>query len=393
MTPAARVQTSIELLHGIVAAARHNGPPADRLLADWFKANRFAGSKDRRAIRDLVYRAIRACGPVPGSGRAAMLRLAEDEPELRALFDGSQYGPEPIGHGEAPAEGGIAPDWLVERLAQSGLDEAEQAALLERAPLDVRANTLKAQREGLELPEAAEPLAAPNALRLASGTQVEQWDAYRSGQIEVQDHGSQIACMAVGARPGEDVIDLCAGAGGKTLALAAAMENDGRLLACDTDRGRLSRLEPRARRAGVTCVATKLLDPGREWEALSAYEGGADAVLVDAPCSGTGTWRRNPEARWRLTPDALRQLTDLQDRLLDLAARLVKPGGRLVFVTCSLLDAEGPDRFARFMRDHPGWSGEPLELPPGSPRGEGTRLTPYRHGTDGFFIARAVAPC
>ena len=183
-------------------------------MSDWFKNHRFAGSKDKRAIRELVYRAIRACGPVPANGRAAMLRLAEDEPELRALFgDASQYGPPAIERGEQPAEAGIAPHWLTDRLAASDIAGADAEALLGRAPLDLRVNTLKASRDTLELPVAAEALAAPTALRLPSGTQIEQWDAYKDGLIEVQDHGSQIACHAVGAQPGETVVDLCAGAG------------------------------------------------------------------------------------------------------------------------------------------------------------------------------------
>jgi 16S rRNA (cytosine967-C5)-methyltransferase len=184
-------------------------------------------------------------------------------------------------------------------LADSGIGGPEAAALLERAPLDVRVNALKAARDTIELPTKAEPIDAANGLRLPAGTPVEQWDAYRDGLIEVQDGGSQLACEAVAARGGETVIDLCAGAGGKTLALAAAMGNAGTLIAADTDRGRLSRLRPRAERAGALVAETVLLDPGRELEALTKWRQSADAVLVDAPCSGTGTWRRNPEARWR----------------------------------------------------------------------------------------------
>ncbi|MEP3756764.1 MAG: RsmB/NOP family class I SAM-dependent RNA methyltransferase, partial [Alteripontixanthobacter sp.] len=266
-------------------------------------------------------------------------------------------------------------------------------ALLSRAPLDLRVNSLKADRAALELPEPGEKLVTPQGLRFAPGTQVEQWDAYESGLVEVQDLGSQIACMAVAAQPGEDVIDLCAGAGGKTLALAAAMENSGRLVASDTDRGRLSRLEPRAERAGAGNITSLLLDPQREWDKLGAYEGAADAVLIDAPCSGTGTWRRNPESRWRMNADALNKLTDTQDDLLNLGARLVKPGGRLIYVTCSLLDAEGPDRIARFRDAHADWQTLRPDLPLGRLRGEGTRLTPYHDGTDGFFIASLTLPC
>ena len=206
----------------------------------------------------------------------------------------------------------------------------------------------------------------------------------------MQDHGSQWAALALEARGGETVVDLCAGAGGKTLALADAM-GSGHLVACDTDRARLSRLGPRAARAGVERVDTRLLDPGGELDALADLAAAADAVLVDAPCSGTGTWRRQPENRWRLTPAALARYAALQDRLLAIAARLAKPGGRIVFVTCSLLDEEGADRAAAFLAAHEGWRANPIEAPLGRPRGEGTRLTPHHDGTDGFFIARFVS--
>jgi 16S rRNA (cytosine967-C5)-methyltransferase len=363
------------------------------VIADGLRLRRYAGSKDRRAIRELAYAAIRACGPLPVSGRAAMLRLAGTDGGIEALFDGSPYGPEPAGAEDMAAEGGIAPQWLAVRLAQSDIVGDEALALLTRAPLDLRANTLKASRDELELPLEGEPLAAPYGLRFPGGTPVEQWHAYRAGLVEIQDCGSQLACQVVGARPGETVIDLCAGAGGKTLALAAAMDNSGRLMASDTDRGRLSQLGPRVERAGAAIVETRLLNPGEEAAALTDLAGQADAVLVDAPCSGTGTWRRNPENRWRLTEARLAEVTALQDRLLDLAATLVKPGGRLVFVTCSLLDEEGPERFARFLEIHPQWRAVPPELPLGRMRGKGVRLTPAHDGTDGFFIARADLPC
>ena len=245
MTPQARVQAAIEILDAIIAAAKANGAPADRLITEWFRTRRFAGSKDRRAVRELVYSAIRACGPVPAHGRAAMLRVAQGAPDVAALFDGSRHAPEPIAPGEMAAEGGVAPLWLAQRLAASGVAETEAEALLGRAPLDIRVNTLKADRAALSLPEPGEVLPSAQGLRYPSGTPVEQWEAYAQGLIEVQDAGSQIVCAAAAAQPGETVIDLCAGAGGKTLALAAAMGNRGRLIACDVDRARLQRLAPR----------------------------------------------------------------------------------------------------------------------------------------------------
>ena len=389
MTPAARVQAGIELLDLIIAAARGQGASADRIIAEWFKTRRYMGSGDRRAVRELVYGAVRACGEIPVSGRAAMLRLGQGDPAIGQLFDGSNHAPASIASGEAVASAGIAPRWLEAKLAEGGIAGVEAAALLGRAPLDVRINRLK---PAPELPVVGAATQAPDALRFPAGTPVEQWETYQTGQIEVQDTGSQLCCLALAARPGELVIDLCAGAGGKTLALAAAMDNKGRVIAADTDRGRLSRLPPRAARAGALNVETRLLNPGREAEALADLAGLADAVLVDAPCSGTGTWRRNPEVRWRLSAAELARLTALQLRLLDLAASLVRPGGRLIYVTCSLLDAEGADQAEAFLTRHPDWRAQPPHLPAGTPRGCGLRLSPGSDQTDGFFIACLSAP-
>ncbi|MFM5907449.1 MAG: RsmB/NOP family class I SAM-dependent RNA methyltransferase [Novosphingobium sp.] len=391
MTPAARVQAAIDVLDLVIAAARTGGAPADRIVSEWFRTRRFAGSKDRRAVRELVYSAVRSCGEVPQTGRAAMLRLAQSDPALVSLFDGSTHGPAPIDPKEPAARGGPAPAWLTRLLGQSGLEGAELSALLGRAPLDVRINRLKP--EPLDLPLAGEPSIAPNGLRFPSGTPIDQWEAFQSGAIEVQDAGSQLACEAVRARPGERIVDLCAGAGGKSLSMAANMDNQGEILACDTDRRRLSQLPPRAERAGATIITTQLLDPGRELALLDNWQRRADAVLVDAPCSGTGTWRRNPEARWRLTERELDRLMALQARLLAAGAKLVKPGGRLIYVTCSLLDGEGAAQVGGFLADNPGWKVEPLDMPAGTPRGPGTRLTPLHDETDGFFIASLSSPC
>lgn len=397
MTPAARVQTAIELLDAIIAAARDQGAAADTLIARAFAERRYAGSKDRRAIRDLVYDAIRLCGERPESGRAAMLALARARPEMLSLFDGVlRFSPAPLVPGEPVAGTGTAPAWLVQALTASDIGIGEQAALLDRAPLDLRVNRLKTDMDAARaaFPD-AEPLAwAPDALRLSEEVRVEQMPLFQNGGIEVQDAGSQAVTRAAAGAPGMTVVDLCAGAGGKTLTLAAAMENRGSILACDVDRARLSRLAPRAERAGVTIASTRLLDPGRENAALADVEGQADVVLIDAPCSGTGTWRRNPEARWRLTEDRLGRLTALQARLVDVGAALVRPGGALVYIVCSLLDAEGRDQAEAFLA-RSGWQAEPLAdaLGTGTARGPGLRLTPARDSTDGFFVARMVRPC
>lgn len=389
MTPAARTQAGIELLDEVIAAARGGGAAADTLIARYFATRRYAGSKDRRAVRELVYAAIRRAGEIPASGRAAMLAVAAEDAAIAGTFDGSTHGPAPIGDDEQAAAGGVMPAWLAEALARSGVSSAQQAALIERAPLDVRINRLTADPAkiaGL----GGEPIAGlPDALRLPSGTNV---DAL-GGQVEVQDAGSQMVSRAARAAPGQAVVDLCAGGGGKTLALAAAMANEGRILGSDIDRGRLSRLAPRAAKAGVTIVEPRLLDPHREAEALADWADRADCVLIDAPCSGTGTWRRNPEARWRLTPDRLARFADQQRHVLDVGAPLVRPGGALVYIVCSLLDAEGADRVEAFLSEHPGWTAEPLDLPIGTIRGQGLRLDPASHGTDGFFVARLIRPC
>jgi 16S rRNA (cytosine967-C5)-methyltransferase len=394
MRPAARVQAAIELLDEVVEAARSAGPAADTIIASYFKTRRYAGSKDRRAVRELVYRAIRRSGEPPKSGRAAMLGLAADDPELLPLFDGSPHAPAAPVPGEEAAEARIAPCWLEGRFDPL-VEASEMPSLLERAPLDLRINRLKAER-----PEAAAAFAeatptplSPIGLRLPEGLQVEPTEAWERGLVEVQDEGSQLLSLGCGVKPGMKVIDLCAGAGGKTLALSAEMANEGQLLAADTDRGRLSRMQPRLARAGVTIVKPLLLDPGRELEALSEYCGQADVVLIDAPCSGTGTWRRNPETRWRLNPERLERLVALQAHLLDLAVELVRPEGFLIYAVCSLLQEEGRAQAEAFSARHSAFVPDRLAMEFGRAAWPGRLLTPAHDGTDGFFVARWQAPC
>lgn len=386
MTPSARIQAAIDLLDAIIASAHDGGPAADTLIARYFKERRYAGSRDRRAVRDHVYDAIRRAGERPEAGRAAMIGLAQDQPDLAALFDGSPHAPLPIEPGEAGAEAGAVPAWLQPLLAAP----VEQEALLGRAPVDLRANRLKAAPADVAplLPDAAPIPGLPNALRLPEGWPIEQQPVWRDGLVEVQDAGSQWIAAACDAQPGMTVVDLCAGAGGKTLALAAAMAGQGRLIAADTIRSRLARLEPRAQRAGATFIETLLLDQSHEARGLAALQAQADLVLVDAPCSGTGTWRRNPEARWRLTPARLDRLIGEQARILDFAAPLVKPGGVLLYATCALVDREGRDQVAAFLARHAGWTADAIDLPVGRAHGGGTLLTPGYDGSDGFFFAR-----
>lgn len=395
MTPAARVQAAIEILDAVIAAALSEGAPADRIVSDYFRTRRYAGSKDRRAVRELVYNVIRAVGEVPADGRAAMIAYgcSPDNEHILHCFDGSPHGPAPLESGPVLAEAGILPAWLLGTLAASEVSKAVVESLIGRAPLDVRVNTLKAERATITLPEQGECLPAPDGLRFPVGTPVESWPAFTDGAIEVQDLGSQLIIDALPVAPGNCVIDLCAGAGGKTLTLAAKMQNLGTLLACDTDRTRLSRLQPRATRAGAGVIESRLLGPKQELESLSEMVGKADLVLVDAPCSGTGTLRRKPEVKWRISPDRLARFADLQDHLLGVAAQLVRPGGYLAFVTCSLLDMEGADRTEAFLVANPDWQAALLDLPRGEERGAGYRLDPVSAGSDGFFVAMLKAPC
>ena len=391
MTPAARTQAAIDLLDAIVTAAAEGGAAADTLITRYFAQRRYAGSKDRRAVRELVYAAIRLLGERPANGRAAMVALAKSDPAIAATFDGSTHAPQPISADEATATPGIAPAWLLERLSASGLAADEQQALIGRAPLDVRVNTLLTMTDAVA-PELTDPQAIaglPDALRLPTGTDIAPF----AGRLEVQDAGSQAVTLAAAAQPGTTAIDLCAGAGGKSLALAAAMANEGRIVAADVDRARLRRLQPRAAAAGATIIEPLLLDAGREAEALLPLHSTADVMLIDAPCSGTGTWRRNPEARWRLSPARIDRFVATQRHVLALGAPLVRPGGALVYVVCSLLDAEGRDQVDAFLAAHPGWQAEAVSLPLGRPHGLGVRLTPAHDGSDGFFVARLRAPC
>ena len=398
MTPAARVQAAIECLDQAVTAARTGGAAADTIVQRYFTSRRYAGSKDRRAVRDLVFDVIRSIGTPPETGRAALIGHARAQaPELLALFGGEGHAPAALVAGEPEARVSQAPGWQLDMLrTRFGKDsQAQVAALLARAPLDLRVNTLKASRDEVlaELPELVATSLSPTGIRAPAGLNVETLPAFHAGKIEVQDEGSQLAALAVGAQPGQTVIDLCAGAGGKTLALAALMHGQGRLIASDTDRGRLSALPQRLARAGVENVEIRLLNPRRETEALADLVGVADHVLVDAPCSGTGTWRRNPEARWRLSPDRLVKLEGEQDRLLALAATLVRPGGCLTYVVCSLLPAEAEARVTAFCAVNPTFFPEPFCIPGVDDSVTSCVLSPGGQGCDGFFIARLQRVC
>jgi 16S rRNA (cytosine967-C5)-methyltransferase len=389
MTPAARLQAAIELLEAIIVATRDKGASADRIAAAFFAARRYAGSKDRRAIRDLAWQAIRSFGERPVSGRAAMVTLADTDAELAGLFDGSGYGPQPVNADEHRVAGGTLPDW-VKPLFSPLVDEDEYPALLERAPLDIRVNSLVADRADVaeQIGEAEILPQTRDGLRLRTGYAIEANESHRNGAIEIQDLGSQLIAESCHAVPGMTVLDLCAGAGGKTLALAAHMAGQGRLVASDTNRDRLSQLLPRAARAKADFVETVLLDPGKEQAALQGLAVGCDIVLIDAPCSGSGTWRRNPETRWRLDQRDLQRLVSEQARLLDLGAGLVKPGGHLVYAVCSLLACEGRSQIDGFLARNPAFAAADGGISAGRKDGAGLLLTPAHDGSDGFYLAR-----
>ena len=391
MTPAARLQAAIEILDEVIAAARNDGAPADSIVSAYFKTRRYAGSKDRRAVRELVYRAIRLCAERPDCGRSAVMALVGEEAELADLF-GQVRGPEPRTDTEKVAQVGTVPEWLRARLSPL-VGPEEWPALLERAPVDLRVNGARTSREAMlaEFPEGAPTKLSPWGIRLNPNSRVDDHAAFARGLVEVQDEGSQLIALACAAADGERVLDLCAGAGGKALALAAAAPGSN-ILATDSNRARLARLAPRAERAGAR-IETRLLNPPNEAQELSDWRAGADVVLVDAPCSGSGTWRRNPEGRWRLNTERLDRLAATQARLLDLGAEMVRPGGRLVYAVCSLLSAEGADQAAAFLSRHSSWiAQDPLEHG-GRLDGAGRLLTPGHDATDGFFVARFVRPC
>lgn len=389
MTPQARVQAAIEILDEIIISATLDGPAADVLVTRYFKNRRYAGGNDRRAVRDLVFRAIRATGERPPNGRAAIYGPIGD---AREAFDGSPYGPSAWEVGEAWVRTSLLPAWVKPELSPL-VGKKEWPALLERAPIDLRVNVARTTRDAMlsALPEAAPTPLSPWGIRLPPGSRVDDSDAYRAGLVEIQDEGSQLIALACDPADGQRILDLCAGGGGKALALAAAAPGAA-ILATDSNRARLANLRPRAERAGAS-IETRLLNPPKELDQLEDWRGAVDVVLVDAPCSGSGTWRRNPEGRWRLTPDRLQRLVALQQRLLDIAAELVRPGGALVYAVCSLLTREGEGQVDSFLGRHSSWLVQDIFPEAGRSAGKGRLLTPGHDATDGFFVARLVKPC
>lgn len=429
MTPGARVAAAIELVAAVEAAPQR---AADRLIAAFFRARRYAGAKDRAAVIDLAWAVLRRRGELlwrrevsggaafdgaPPDAVARALVLAAlaleqdlDLAEIAALCDGGTYAPEPLSDPEkswiealheprpSPPDrvAGAYPAWLEDPLRRRFGEELvpEMEALTHRAPADFRVNTLKTTRAAALAALAGEGVGAtpmpfsPLGVRLDRPRPLERSEAFLRGWIEPQDEASQLVALLVDARPGMAVVDLCAGAGGKALALAAALAGEGRLIAVDADPDRLKRLAPRAERAGARFIEC------RDAASVPLAPGGADRVLLDVPCSGSGAWRRRPEGRWRLTKADLERDLALQAALLDRGAALVRPGGRLIYATCSLLPEEDEDQVQAFLARRPEfrrldaaalWAeilGGPAPF-----AGPDLLMTPKRHGTDGFYAA------
>ncbi|MFZ5609214.1 MAG: RsmB/NOP family class I SAM-dependent RNA methyltransferase [Pseudomonadota bacterium] len=433
MTPGARLAAAIELFAAITASLAQGGAAAGDVMRAYFRGRRYAGSGDRRAIGDFVYEILRARGrllwaaeeiglaPSPRGLVLAHLALA-DAPALHLLGEGG-YAPPALGEAEKAAlvrletlDFTAMPAWarwncpaalaaaLESRFGARA--EAQRQALLARAPTDLRVNGARATRAAALAAFHRDGIAAtptpfsPHGVRLGESVPLDDHPLLREGLVEVQDEGAQLIALGAAPQAGETVVDLCAGAGGKTLALHALMAGKGRLLACDVDARRLARLAPRLKRAHAQGVEPRLLPEAgaARATALKDLEGDADCVLVDAPCSGTGTWRRAPDARWRYDGAAIARFARLQDALLDEAAALLRPGGRLVFATCSLLPQEGEARIEALLARRPGLA---LVDPGLSLRRGGVitvpqsasflnpclLLSPADHGTDGFFIA------
>jgi 16S rRNA (cytosine967-C5)-methyltransferase len=440
VTPGARVQAAIEILDAIAAGRVGRGrSPADAVVNGYVRSRRYIGSKDRAALVSLVYAVLRHRAQLDwwlafareGAARGrfsidsrrrviAALAILEGWPleEFDISFDGSKFRPAPFDQGERLLTTALigrsiehpeqpesvrynTPDWLLPSLrARFGGDFVrEMDALNTPAPVDLRVNTLKGDRDAARRILAAAGVTtnpgalSPVGLRVEGRPNLPALAAFKDGLVEIQDEGSQLAALLVGAKPGMRVCDFCAGAGGKSLAMAAGMANKGHVVACDVSGPRLASATKRLRRAGVHNVEQRHLENERDtW--VKRHAGAFDRVLIDAPCSGTGTWRRNPDARWTLTPQDILELRALQARILGSAARLVKPGGRLAYVTCSLLPEENESQVEAFAAAAPEFTLIPMATiwkealgtaPPTSDAW--LRLSPARHGTDGFFVA------
>jgi 16S rRNA (cytosine967-C5)-methyltransferase len=422
MIPAARIQAVIELLATVIATPK----PADSTVSAYFRDRRFIGSKDRAAINTRIFRImrtwhrlgwwIRRCHCDVNARTLVIADLMFEREHsissIESTFSGEGYAPRKLNdvelkiaksldrqnleHPHIPLrEKSECPEWAFDML-QKGLGEkfeSEMKAMMVAAPMDLRVNALKAKREEVLAQLKKDDIEveagkhSPLSIRVFGRPQISQHPLYLDGSIEIQDEGSQMVALAADAKPGEQVADFCAGAGGKTLALGASMNNKGRIVALDVMEKRLEQAKLRFRRAGLHNIETRVLLSERDkW--VKRHQEHFDLVLVDAPCTGTGTWRRAPDQRWRVLGPPINELVPIQRNILDSASRMVKIGGRLVYATCSLLREENEDQVAAFLAAHP-----EFEV-----KGEFLKMTPAQHDTDGFFAAvltrkaRAAAP-
>lgn len=417
VTPAARLQAILDLLQEIADTTR----PADAIVSGYFRARRFIGSHDRADISTRFYAILRhqarltwwlredAVFPSPRLRLLAWLALGENLPlkTIGELFSGGKFAPTPledderivlrklcshtIEHPDMPEDvlAECPPDCLIPLKEKFGKNFLrEMRAMQEPATLDLRINPLKTTRE--EILKALKELGfraklctlSPWGVRVFERPSLNALPMLKNGLVEIQDEGSQLVALAVGAKPGERIVDFCAGAGGKTLAIAAMMQNKGKIIACDVHAKRLERSSERFRRAGVHNIEVRPLTTERDpW--VKKHKGGFDRVLTDAPCSGTGTWRRNPDARWRELGPGLAPLLKTQADILDSASRLVKAGGQLIYATCSLLPDENEKQIETFLAAHDDFSIAPCGLD----GADFLSLSPAQHGTDGFFAA------
>lgn len=422
MKPAARIKATLEILE----STHRSRVPLDKCVGDYMRVRRYIGSKDRSAVAERVYNMTRAYARLgwwiartnmddtPRSRMIAWLALGEEanEKRLHDLFDGSQYAPEVLSQEEEafaqkiigqPLERKDMPDTICaecppeheETLKTLFGDDflAEMRAMLEPATLDLRVNTFTSDKEKViasldkDGVKVTEGKLCPWSLRCENKAYLSRTKAFTKGWVDIQDEGSQLIAWLCDAKPGAQVLDYCAGGGGKTLALAAAMQRKGRIVAADLDARRLENGRKRYKKAGIAdIVEIRPLsdDKNRKW--IKRQKGKFDIVLVDAPCSGTGTWRRNPDMRWQHYGPSLEELIPIQSEIMEKASRTVKPGGKFVYATCSLLAQENEEQVEKFLAAQPDFSLVPLDetLGLGSPY---MRLSPYRHGTDAFFTA------
>ncbi len=422
MMPAARIEAVIEILGEVFETPR----PADTIASFYFRARRFIGSHDRAAINSRLYRTMREYHRlswwVKRSGlevnarnliiAGIMLDKEFNAETITGAFSGAQYAPmqltreemdlvrmvegQTLIHPDMPLrERTECPEWAFQSLQDVLGDryETEMNSMLKAAPMDLRVNAIKAGREEVlkELKregfDAHPGKISPLSIRVYGRPKISQHHFFLEGYVEIQDEGSQLVALVADAKPGEQVVDFCAGAGGKTLALGAAMNNKGRIVAMDVLGGRLNRAKERFRRAGLHNIETRELTSERD-KFVKRHAGHFDLVLVDAPCSGTGTWRRDPDKRWRMLGPGISALVPLQKDILDSACRMVKPGGRLVYATCSLLPEENETQVQNFLKAHPEFVLKPArEVVKIDGAGDYLQVTPARHDTDGFFAA------